>query len=289
MTHKISDSGFSAAISEMGAELKSFKNINRGIEYIWEGKPEFWTGTAPVLFPIVGMLKDDEYFYEGKKYSMSKHGFARKSSFELVDKAENRVLFRLKSNKLTKKMYPFDFELIISFSIEGQRLKIVNTVKNTSSGNIYFSLGVHPAFSLPLGTKSLSDYYIEFNKNEKLQLCTLRDGLLETKTEEFRLSEGNRIYLSSSIFDKDALIFKNINSRKFTLSCNPGDYKLGMYNSGNAPHLGIWAKPNAPYVCIEPWHGHADFVDTDKDFIKKDSIISLNKDEEFVSGYELEV
>lgn len=287
MIHHISHGNFSAQISELGAELKSFKNENTDTEYIWYGLPEFWYGTAPILFPNVGLLKDDEYVLNGKTYNMQKHGFARKSYFELVGKTVSTVRFILNSNEELFKIYPFEFELEVSFEISDSKLKITNTVKNKGTKPLIFTIGTHPAFNLDLNNLSLEDYYIEFNKKENLKLYVIEKGLFKHGSKPFRLSEKNRITLSSDIFNNDALIFKNINSRTISIGCTKSDFKLTLINTGDAPHLGIWSVPGAPYVCIEPWHGHADMIDSDKDFIKKDGMISLNKDAVFISGYEI--
>lgn len=287
MIHNIHQGNFSAQISELGAELKSFKNETTGIEYIWYGLPEFWNGSAPILFPNVGLLKNDEYVLNGKTYNMQKHGFARKSYFELVDKTVSTVKFRLNSNDELFKIYPFEFELEVSFEISNSKLKITNTVKNNGSKPLVFTIGAHPAFNLNLNDLCLEDYYIEFDKKENLQLYELEKGLFKHGSKPFRLSEKNRITLSSDIFNNDALIFKNINSRAISIGCTKSDFKLTLINTGDAPHLGIWSVPGAPYVCIEPWHGHADMIDSDKDFIKKDGTIILDEIGVFISGYEI--
>ena len=289
MNYQIKSGLCSAEISALGAELKSFKNNKTQTEYIWYGKPEFWYGTAPILFPIVGKLKDDEYIYEGKTYKMNQHGFARKSEFELKEKTDNSLLFVLRPSAETRTMFPFEFELEIGFEINENKLLVSNKVINPSDRILYFTIGAHPAFNLPLSNASLEDYYIEFDKNEDLELYSLEGGLLLKETTKYILNEGNRIRLSETVFNNDALVFKSINSHSFTIGNTKSDYKLKLINTGNAPHLGIWSKPGAPYVCIEPWHGHADFVDTDKDFVKKEGMIKLGKKEVFETSYELEV
>jgi len=289
MNYQIKSGHYSAEVSTLGAELKSFKNEKTNTEYIWYGKAEFWYGTAPILFPIVGKLKDDEYIYEDKTYKMNQHGFARKSEFELKEKTKNSLLFVLHSNAETRKMFPFEFALEIGFEINENKLYVSNKVRNPSDGSLYFTIGAHPAFNLPLSNASLEDCYIEFDKNEDLELYSLEGGLLEKETKKYSLSQGNRIFLSKTIFDDDALIFRNINSRSFTIGSTKSDYKLKLINTGNAPHLGIWSKPAAPYVCIEPWHGHADFVDTNKNFMKKEGIVSLGANEVFETSYQLEI
>lgn len=289
MIHHIQSDNFSAQISELGAELKSFKNEQKGIEYIWYGLPEYWYGTAPILFPNVGLLKDDEYILNGKTYNMQKHGFARKSHFELMCKTESTIRFMLKSDDETLKIYPFEFELEVSFEISNSKLKITNTVKNTSSKPLIFTIGAHPAFNLDLDNFSLEDYYVEFDKEEDLELHEIEKGFFKHGPKPFRLSEKNRITLGPDIFNKDALIFKDINSRAISIGCTKSNFRLTLKNTGNAPHLGIWSVPGAPYVCIEPWHGHADMIDSDKDFVRKEGMIKLDKDCLFNTGYEIVV
>jgi len=289
MNYQIKSGLFSAEVSSLGAELKSFKNKKTNTEYIWYGKPEFWYGTAPILFPIVGKLKDDEYNFEGKTYKMNKHGFARKSEFELKTKTDSSLLFVLRPNTEIRNMFPFEFELEVGFQINENKLLVSNKVRNPSDRSLYFTIGAHPAFNLPLSNASLEDFYIEFDKDGDLELYSLQEGLLLKETTKYNLGKGNRIFLSETIFDHDALVFKNINSRSFTIGSTKSDYKLKLINTGNAPHLGIWSKPGAPYVCIEPWHGHADFADTNKDFAKKEGIIELVKGEVFETSYELEI
>lgn len=289
MIHQIQEGNFSAQISELGAELISFKNTLTNFEYVWYGRAEYWTGKAPILFPNIGLLKDDEYVLNGKTFKMKKHGFARKSYFELIAKTGSSAKFRLKSSEESRKMYPFDFELTIEFEISDSKLIVTNTVKNTGNENMFFTIGGHPAFNLPLKNSSLSDYYVEFDKKEDLQCYELENGFLKHKTSDFALTAENRIILSENIFDNDALVFKNINSREISIGNIKSDFKLKLKNTGNAPHLGIWSKPGAPYVCIEPWHGHADFVDSNKDFVNKDNTIELNNGNEFKTGFEIEV
>lgn len=288
MTHTITNNNYTAQISELGAELKSLKNDTTGFEYIWEGDPEIWSGTAPILFPIIGQLKGDQYFYEGKKYDMRKHGIVRRRSFLLHQKDESEVSFVFKSDDQTKEAYPFDFELIVHFSLIGPSLKVSYNVKNTGIQLMYFAIGSHPAFRLDMGSCKLNDYYIEFSTNEILECHILESGLLKRETIASFLNNEKIIPLSKNLFDNDALIFKNIKSREISIKNNKTDYHL-MVTTGEAPNLGIWAKPKAPYVCIEPWFGHTDYVYSEGDFISKDGILTLEPGKDFYAGYEIHV
>lgn len=287
MIHHIQKDNFSAQISDLGAELISFKNETTKFEFIWNGNPDIWNGRAPLLFPIIGKLKNDEYLLDGKTYKMEKHGFARKSNFNLIEKTKSSARFMLKYNNQTLNIYPFKFELEVLFEINNRNLKVTNTVRNIDKKVMFFTFGLHPAFSLPLENSTLNDYFVEFEKEEKLQLFELEDGLINRKSRKFTLNSENRIQLSTDIFNNDALIFKNLNSKEISIGNIKSDYKLKLIRNANLPNLGIWAKPKAPYVCIEPWLGHADFTDSNNSFIEKDNIVKLNIGDEFETGYEI--
>jgi len=287
MIYTISNNNYTAKISDVGAELKSFKDNNRQ-EYIWEGKPEIWSGTAPILFPIVGQLKNDEYTYSGNKYHMDKHGFARRSTFKVHKHEDATISFILESSEETQHVYPFEFELIVEFGIENGILTVSYFVLNTGEKNMYFTIGSHPAFTLDTNNYELSDYYIEFEKKELLDCYVIEDGLFVTDTIPRYLDDYNTIQLSESIFDNDALIFKNITSKQISIKNDKSNFNITIV-TGGAPHLGIWAKPRAPYVCIEPWYGFADNVDANGELSKKESMIKLKSGQSFSTGYQIRV
>jgi len=284
MIHTICHGNYSAQISELGAELKSFKNTND--EYIWYGNPDVWSGTAPILFPIVGKLKNDEYSYNGKNYNMNKHGFARNSIFDIYEKKEASISFILKSSDKTKQIYPFEFELIVQYEIDESTLTVSYYVLNTGSDVMYFTIGSHPAFALQTDTCKMSDYYIEFDKMETVDCYRINGGLLDIETLPHYLNNEKTISLSKSIFDNDALVFKNISSNQISIKNDVTGYILKVA-TGGAPHLGIWAKPAANYVCIEPWFGFADSVNVNGDLTKKEGMIRLEAESKFITGYQI--
>lgn len=285
MIYTITNNNYAAQISEIGAELKSLKN-DAGFEYIWEGDSNIWGGTAPVLFPIVGKLKNDRYTYKGKSYSMNQHGFVRKLKFEVLNHEESTISFKVSSNAETKLIYPFDFELIIEFEISEELLTISYFVQNLGKEHMYFTIGSHPAFALQTNNCELSDYYIEFEKKEMLDCYVITNGLLDNRTIPLYMNNENVIKLNNDIFNNDALVFKNIMSKYISIKNDITGYNLKV-NTGGAPHLGIWAKPAAPYVCIEPWYGFADSVDSKGELTKKQGIIKLNTEESFVTEYQI--
>jgi len=286
MLHKISHKNYSAKISVLGAELKSFRDDSRSDEYIWQGNPDIWKGSAPILFPIIGRLKDGKYKYNKKTYQLAKHGFARTSTFALSYDTESEKHFMLTSNPDTQASYPFEFEFIAGFTISEGKLSVSYTVKNKEDEKMYFTLGSHPAFSLPTGDCALEDFYIEFEKNEILDCYFLENDLLTAAPIKSYLNNENKIKISKDLFNNDALIFKNIKSRKIAIKNKKTGHRITLH-TGNAPHLGIWAKPGAPYVCLEPWYSHDDSIDSDYDLTKKLGMMKLEAGENFKTGYEI--
>jgi galactose mutarotase-like enzyme len=286
MLFTIRNQNYSATISALGAELKSLKDPRSGEEFIWQGDPGIWKGSAPVLFPIVGRLKDGMYVLDGVEYNMPKHGLARSRKFTLWRDGENEKCFVLRSDTDTKQHYPFDFEFFVTFGLESSTLSVSYTVRNTGAGNMYFTLGSHPAFSLPLERAALEDYTIEFGKNETLDRYFLDNGLLCTSPQPRYLDNERSIRITQDLFNNDALIFKDIVSRKIDLAHKQDGIRITL-DTGGAPHLGIWAKPGAPFVCIEPWFGHDDPVDATFEFSRKNGIMTLSGGSEFRAGYQI--
>jgi galactose mutarotase-like enzyme len=285
MLHEIVKDGYSATISCLGAELKSFKD-SAGEEYIWSGHPDIWKGTAPILFPIVGQLRDGQYSYNGKFYRMARHGIARTRMFAHRDGGRGESSFVLTSSPEMEPVYPFQFELEARFRIEKERLVVTYRVKNTGDELMPFTLGSHPAFALPIDECDLESYCIEFEKNETLDLFHLVDGLLCREPRRAFLNNEKTIRITKQLFNNDALIFKNIKSREIHIHRDGTGRRLTL-DTGGAPYLGIWAKPAAPYICLEPWYGHADEIGADYDIRKKSGIITLPPGEEFTAGYEI--
>ena len=261
-------------INELGAEIKSI--MYNGMEQMWEGKQEVWSGTAPVLFPICGAVKDDKYTYMGREYSLLQHGFARKQLFELTDSTDERAVFLLKSNDDLKKVYPFDFELYITYTINGTTVKITYDVVNLTDGEMYFSIGSHEAYYTPEGVE---DYDVIFAEKETLDSHLMCGRYLKENTVPL-LKEVTVLPIYKKYFMLDSLVFSNIKSHSAILR----NRKTGREIKIEFPYtnnLLIWHKPNSPYICIEPWSGSADFVGTSYDITQKRDIMKLSKDESY--------
>jgi galactose mutarotase-like enzyme len=288
--HRLENELLSVGIKSIGAELCSIENKLTGTEYIWQGDPAFWASHAPTLFPIIGALKNDTYHFEGKEYHLPKHGFFRENEQVILKKkANDQLTFSLKFSENTLKVYPFKFEIEITFSLKGKSLDIKHQIFNLDTKEIYFSVGGHPAFNAPLFPgETYEDYYLEFDQNMELNTAVLsKDGLI-SNTSEAVLKNENKINLRKDLFNNDALIFQDITSKKISLNSKHTGKILSLsYSDFN--NLGLWAKPNAPYVCIEPWLGIADMEDTDQDLKNKKGINKLMPTQSFSATYTIEI
>ncbi len=257
-----------AVVNTLGAELHSLRRKANDQELLWGGTSDVWSGRAPILFPIVGALKHQQVHFNGRQCSLEKHGFVKRKEFECRGSAKSQARFRLIACRETLAVFPWQFELHVEFILDAAELRIEYTVVNTSDDVMPFNIGSHPAFCLDLEKYSHSDYAIEFNRSENLQLFSVNTaGLLERDSRAYPLQQG-RIWLRADSFVDDALVFKNINSDRISL-LHRDLGNIVQIRTGGAPHLGIWAKPGAAFVCIEPWWGHADFADAGDDLASK--------------------
>jgi galactose mutarotase-like enzyme len=283
--HALSSQGYQAVISSLGAELKSFGKEG-GENHIWSGDPTIWKGTAPVLFPIVGRLKNGQYQYKDTTYQLDKHGFARTSTFALNIDTDTEKSFVLTSSNDTLKHYPFHFEFEIFFSIDAGVLDVRYEVRNTGEETLWFTLGSHPAFSLPLTDTKLEDYYLQFEQNEHLDGYFLENDLLSTSPIPSFLNNTDTLYISAELFKNDALIFKDIKSRTVAIHHKHTGKRLTL-SYDNAPHLGLWAKAGSPFICLEPWFSFDDTNDVNGNLIDKAGMLTLNANEAFKTGYKI--
>ncbi len=279
MFYKIENEFFTCEIDDMGAQLHSLKSKENGKEYIWQGNPDIWYGQAPVLFPVIGQLINDKYFYNGKEYTMPKHGLVRKLLFKVKECEGAKAVFSLESDENTLKSYPFDFEYVVTFELKDKALVNTMTVINKTDGEMYFSVGAHPGFNCEVGD------VIEFEQPETLATERIdQENLIIDK--KFPLIENSReIVITKEIFEPDALILSDIKSKKLRIK---GENEI-EFTFGDCPFLGIWAKPGAPYVCLEPWYGVNDGREVMDDISKKRGIQRLNKSETFEFAWIAEV
>jgi galactose mutarotase-like enzyme len=272
-TVAIASSGLSAEIATHGAELQRLTD-SHGRDLLWNGDPAVWRGRAPILFPVIGMMINGHYRIDGKRYPMPKHGFARDSEFAIVEHEKQRAVLRLNASAETRAFYPFDFRLDLIFAIEDACLRMTAVIANDGTVPMPASFGFHPAFRWPLpfgGARG--DQHIRFARDEPAPVRRIdRHGFLTPERHPTPVT-GNNLHLRDDLFVDDALIFDALRSGTLHYGASEGpDLKVDFEDF---PLLGIWTKPHAGYVCIEPWQGVADPQDYDGDMWDKPGIVAI--------------
>ena len=276
MLTAIQNDQMTVKIASRGAELQSISYGGR--EILWQGDPAVWEGRSPLLFPIVGRLKEDKLKYNGREYMLQKHGFGQILDYQLVENTGSKAVFLLESSEQTKPSYPFDFALTVTYSLDGSVLTVAYEVKNTGTGKLYFSIGGHPGLICRMGDK------LVFEQEETAPRLMMNQDSYIWEKRPF-LHNSREITITETIFEEDALIFENLNSRHLTLQTDGYGVRVTY---GKIPNLGIWAKPGAPYVCIEPWFGTDDAIDADCTFDQKQGIICLDEADSFHFAFTIE-
>jgi galactose mutarotase-like enzyme len=272
-----------AAIDTKGAQLSSLINKTTGVEHMWQG--DAWPWHAPNLFPIVGGLLNNQLTVDGKPHEMARHGFARHSEFLMLESNSKHAKFSLPYCEKTLAVYPYKFDFHIIYDLIDNALRVTYKVLNLDDKSIYFSVGGHPAFNVPFNKgENYEDYYLEFETEEALQQHLLSpEGLFSGETKPLKL-DGKNLPLTRELFANDALVFKRMKSRQVTIR----SHKHNDTVSVQFPHfnyLGIWAKPGADFVCIEPWLGHADKTGAPVEFKNKEGIQKLEHGHVFDASY----
>jgi len=276
-----------AIISPKGAELQSLINKETGIEYMWSGDATYWSKHSPVLFPIVGTLKDDSYLYKDKSYQLPRHGFARGRVFLKDQISPSEAVFTLTQDADTLAVYPFAFSLKLRYHLVDNSLTCTYEVTNTGYDELLFSVGAHPAFAVPMveGT-TYSDYYLQFNTAEELHRWKLQGGLMADHAEPLPTQNG-RLPLTHQLFYEDAIVLKNIQSNKITIGCTNHQHGLD-FNFKDFPFFGIWAARDANFVCLEPWCGIADSVQNNQQLANKEGIVQLTPNANWQRNWQVE-
>lgn len=289
MQYQLENEYILASFKEAGAEMCRLRHKKNGIEYLWNANPEVWARHAPVLFPIVGKLANNLYRFNGREYSLPQHGFARDMDWKFEEKKENSLSFSLRDNEETLTKFPFSFQLSTIYSLQENRLSITYQLQNNSSGEMPFSIGAHPGFNCPLREgEEFSDYYLEFEKPEKLERQLLNNGFRAGGKVALPLQHEKELPLSQHLFDQDALIFEGVKSDWIALKSRKHAHGLEV-NIKGFPYLGIWAKPGgSDFVCIEPWYGVADLDGVQREDIRqKEGIIVLPEGKSFSCTYSI--
>jgi galactose mutarotase-like enzyme len=277
----ISNTTLTATINTLGAELISLVKNNKN--YIWNIDETYWDKTSPVLFPIVGRLKNDSYSFNGKTYQLPRHGFARNMEFTFVKKSDSQVIFELNETDETKAIYPFSFKLLMAYTLMDNELVIEYFVRNQSDEVLPFSVGAHPAFAI---SENFENYSLQFNAEDTFETHHLENESFIGKTTLVD-AKNNTIALNYALFEKDALVFKSLKSNEVTLKNN--DKAILKVNYDHFPYLGIWTKKNAPFLCIEPWCGLADSNNHNGDLEEKEGMNHLPAGEDFLRAIRIEI
>lgn len=275
MIHYIENDKLIVGVKEFGCEIASIKSKATGYEFMWQGNPDIWGGQAPILFPIVGRLIDDKYTLDSKEYEMPKHGFARKMPWKFLSCDGNSMRFCLSDTAETREIYPYEFDLTVTYTLSENSLTVSHNIKNKTDITMYFSIGAHPAFNCAIGD------VLTFDEKETLfteKIDLVKSLRLPDKT--LVLNDEKDIVITKDIFNEDALILSEIKSENITLNLKESGKRISFY-LGKAPYLGIWAKPGAPYVCIEPWYGVNDSQTKKEDLSQKDAINAVEAGDDF--------
>ncbi len=283
---KIANDRLAVVINEKGAELQSIKYND--VEYLWQADGKFWSKHAPVLFPIVGTLKNDEYIFNDKTYKLPRHGFARNKQFIIEQASPLSAKLALHDDETSLAVYPFKFSFEVEYKIQDESLFCFYNVNNKSDNDLYFSVGGHPAFNVPL-VKDLkyTDYFLEFNNDEILSRYLLDKGLISDETELIKLN-NKRLQLLPSLFYSDAIVLKHIKSNEIKL-CSDKDAHGLKFEFDGFPYFGIWAAVDAPFVCLEPWCGIADNIHHNLQLVNKEGINKLSPNETWTRTWSVEI
>ncbi|MBR5152786.1 MAG: aldose 1-epimerase family protein [Clostridia bacterium] len=270
------------SINELGAEIKSIRCNDT--EYIWGSLKEVWSDCCPLLFPICGGLKDNKYTFEGKEYTLQKHGYGSETMFEVESASATQAIFFHQSNEETRACFPFDYELRIIYTLDDTSLKVTYQVDNKSGKTMYFSIGSHEGYYTPEG---IEDYDVVFPQNETLSSYVLYGNLLSDQKLPI-IKDTNVLPLYDKYFTIDALVFKDLQSRSAVLR-NRKTGKAVKVDFDYAPYFLLWHKPNAPYICLEPWAGVQDIVGSSYDITEKEGIIALEKDKTYTADHTITI
>ncbi|HKT72953.1 MAG TPA: aldose 1-epimerase family protein [Steroidobacteraceae bacterium] len=263
-----------AEIDPLGAQLSILRD-RAGRDLLWNGDPSVWAGRAPLLFPIVGALVEGHYRLGASSYALPRHGFARGKGFETAGRAPTVATFRLRADATTLGVYPFQFELLVRYAAQGAALSVRTTIRNAGETEMPASFGYHPAFRWPLPYgQERAAHFIEFDSDEPAPVRRLDAAGLLTSGPRPTPVAGRRLDLTDALFRDDVLIFDQLNSRSVTYGAGVGPRIQVSFP--DARYVGLWTKPGAPFICIEPWHGIADPAGFTGDFTQKPGVFSLS-------------
>lgn len=268
--YEIESKQFKISVLKKGAQLCEFINKLNNEAILWDSNPDFWAKHSPILFPNIGKIKNDFYTLQHQTYQLPKHGFVKDADWDLVNLDSNSITLKTCSTPQTLEMFPFDFEILVSFILLENGLKVEHLVKNTGLNSMYFSIGAHPAFKIPFHPDSnFSDYDLQFDKNEICNELNLTpDGFL-LNTQNNLLNQNSTIPLNEDLFYQDTVIIPDLKSRKLVVKHQKINEKQLVFSWHNFNYLAIWKPKNAPFICLEPWQGLPDYNQQDGNWLNK--------------------
>ena len=290
MNYRLDNGVLEINVASKGAELISLKD-ETGKEYLWQGDEKYWGRQSPILFPFVGRLKNQEYTYEGKKYPMMQHGFARDMEFSVIEEKADEIWFEIKDDGETYKLYPFHFSLKIGYRLVENRIEVLWKVENIDTKTMYFNIGAHPGFFCPIdGEKDKVGYALEFNSkgNPKYYGADYDTGLRFSKLHELKLENGRSI-ITKEYFDETTYIFEDNQISEVSLVKPSGEKYVTV--RFDMPILAVWSKEraDAPFVCLEPWCGRCDRMDFNGNLEDREYNTVLEAGEVFNNVYSIEI
>lgn len=260
-------------VDEHASEIHSFCDIETDNEYMWQGDPKYWTGRNPTLFPMVGSTWDKKLHINGKEYITGNHGFTRNSDFTCIEHTDNKIVMELKDSESTLKEYPYHFTMHITYELNGKTLSIQYEITNENDEVMYFNFGLHPAFNCPCDGGNFEDYYITLNHEETSDF------------NETHLDHCSRLELDRPALER-TIIIADPKSTSATLTNGKHGVIVGYEGY---EWLAFWTKPQAPFICIEPWHSHADFSEVKVPFEQREGTTKLEPHGVFHTGYTITI
>lgn len=291
MLYTIQNDELCVQVRDHGAELRSIKERADETEYLWNGDPSWWKYSSPVLFPIVGKLKDNKYRVNGQEYELPSHGLGRISDFRLVEEKRDRIAFSLLWTEESLKKYPWKFELVVAYELHGRQVKVIWTVRNHDDHEMIYSIGAHGAYRCPIvHGETFADCYLDFNQEEDAPNMPLNAQGQFLRTAGDKPLKGTKLPLNFEEFKDDVLAYHNLRSDKVTIRSTKSEKSLSVI-AKDFPFWGFWtpSQGGAPFLCLEPWHGHADYEDFDGDFAEREGSERLAAGGEQSFTYTIEI
>lgn len=277
-------------LKEDGAELTKIYNKKTQLDYLWNADSAFWGRHAPILFPTVGRLVDDTYYVDGEAFHLPQHGFARDREFQVVELLKDKCILELSADEKSRLVYPYAFHLTVSYTLLEDGVHVEYQVENKDKKRIYFSIGAHPAFNVPLveGT-TFDDYYLDFDAEEELESLVLEGPYRSGKLKRIKEEKTAKLALNYDLFANDALIFEGLRANKIAIRSKKHPHFVSV-DFPNFPFVGIWTKEkDTPFLCIEPWYGIADGVGSPVELRDKAGIEQLEPEAIFTANYTIQV